>query len=105
MGDGPIENELTTTSSTPTLARLRSPPDKPLINGPPTIVSAHDDKPSSFNIRVVSKSNCDSVVERGNRNLAEKRIASRGVAVICKESSCATKAMDFRILILVGSTE
>jgi hypothetical protein len=36
--------------------------------------------------------------------LAEKRMASRGVAVICNESSWATKAICLRTWMLVGST-
>ena len=78
---------LTTTSSTPTLVRLRSPPEIPLISAPPTIVSAHEVNPSSVIMRCVSLSRSCSVVSRGKRSLAEKRIASLGVAVTCKESS------------------
>ena len=41
----------------------------------------------------------------GSRKRAENLMASRGVAVTCKESSCATKAIFFLTSISVGSTE
>ena len=92
------------TSSTPTDVRFRSPPDMPLMRAPPTMVSAQCSSPSSWIIRLVSRSKSRSVVDRGSRSLAEKRMASRGVEVTWRLSSCATKAICFRTESLVGST-
>lgn len=92
------------TSSTPTLVRFRSPPEIPLSRAPPTSVVAHPESPSSDNMLSVKVSSSSSVVSFDKRSLAEKRIHSRGVEEIMRESSCATKAICLRISIFVGST-
>ena len=90
------------TNSTPTIVLFRSPPDIPFSSSPPTNVSAHLSNPSSSSMLSTSRSISSSVVDRGKRNLAENLMHSLGVEAIERESSCATKAMLLRKLILVG---
>mmetsp|Transcript_7178 Transcript_7178/g.11912 ORF Transcript_7178/g.11912 Transcript_7178/m.11912 type:complete len:328 (+) Transcript_7178:857-1840(+) len=75
------------TNSTPTLVRLRSPPEMPLSRAPPTKVSEHPESPSSDSMLSVKESSSSSVVSLASRNLAEKRMHSRGVEEIMSESS------------------
>mmetsp|Transcript_14204 Transcript_14204/g.27188 ORF Transcript_14204/g.27188 Transcript_14204/m.27188 type:complete len:206 (+) Transcript_14204:1605-2222(+) len=89
----------------PTEVRLRSPPEIPFCSSAlPIMVSAHWVNPNSVIMRLTRACKSASVFSRLSLNLAEKKSASRTVAVAWSESSWATKAMDCRTCIRVGST-
>ena len=80
------------TSSTAMAVRFFSPPEMPLIMMFPTSVSAHFSSPSCESMSSVSCTRSAAVDALPRRSAALKRIASRGVCVANRASSCITYA-------------